>query len=157
MSKEVPNKRYPPEFKQPVVETTMQEKPSYSETVHHFGVVRSKITALERICPGKRAEGSQVERQGQGSKSRPKELPKEIGEDLLAEVQRLRAENDQQLPYQGKAKGLAICFSQTASPFGCLNNFYFEILSNFLGSLHYSFRDSDLFLIWRNQNWIFLN
>ncbi|MCC2177716.1 TnpV protein, partial [Agathobaculum butyriciproducens] len=24
---------------------------------------------------------------------------------------------------------------QTASPFGCLNNFYFKILSNFLGSL----------------------
>ncbi|WP_419511743.1 hypothetical protein, partial [Hominenteromicrobium sp.] len=37
---------------------------------------------------------------------------------------------------QGKAKGLAACNSQTASPFGCLNNFYFEILSNFLGSLH---------------------
>ncbi|MFR5851717.1 MAG: hypothetical protein ACLUEM_06530, partial [Oscillospiraceae bacterium] len=37
---------------------------------------------------------------------------------------------------QGKVKGLAACNSQTASPFGCLNNFYFEILSNFLGSLH---------------------
>ncbi len=35
-------------------------------------------------------------------------------------------------------KGLAACNSQTASPFGCLNNFYFKILSNFLGSLHYS-------------------
>ena len=34
---------------------------------------------------------------------------------------------------QGKAKGLAACNSQTASPFGCLNNFYFKILSNFLG------------------------
>ncbi|WP_418554060.1 hypothetical protein, partial [Hominenteromicrobium sp.] len=39
---------------------------------------------------------------------------------------------------QGKAKGLAACNSQTASPFGCLNNFYFRILSNFLGSLHFS-------------------
>ena len=28
------------------------------------------------------------------------------------------------------------CNSQAASPFGCLNNFYFRILSNFLGSLH---------------------
>ena len=36
---------------------------------------------------------------------------------------------------QGKAKGLAACNSQTASPFGCLNNFYFKILSNFWGSL----------------------
>ena len=36
---------------------------------------------------------------------------------------------------QGKAKRLAACNSQTASPFGCLNNFYFKILYNFLGSL----------------------
>ena len=41
----------------------------------------------------------------------------------------------QQPQDQGKAEGLAACNSQTASPFGCLNNFYFEILSNFLGSL----------------------
>ncbi|MGO5550850.1 hypothetical protein ACTQW9_16505, partial [Lachnospiraceae bacterium LCP19S3_B12] len=38
---------------------------------------------------------------------------------------------------QGKAKGLAACSSQTTSPFGCLNKFCFQILSNFLGSLHY--------------------
>ena len=37
---------------------------------------------------------------------------------------------------KAKLKGLAACNSQTASPFGCLNNFYFKILSNFLGSLH---------------------
>ena len=30
---------------------------------------------------------------------------------------------------------LAACNSQTTSPFGCLNNFYFKILSNFSGSL----------------------
>ncbi len=42
----------------------------------------------------------------------------------------------QQPQDQGKAKGLAACNSQTASPFGCLNNFYFKILSNFWGSLH---------------------
>ena len=41
-----------------------------------------------------------------------------------------------QPPYQGKAKRLAACSSQATSPFGCLNNFCFEILSNFLGSLH---------------------
>ena len=43
----------------------------------------------------------------------------------------------QQPQDQGKAEGLAACNSQTASPFGCLNNFYFKILSNFLGSLHF--------------------
>ena len=35
------------------------------------------------------------------------------------------------------ADRLAACNSQTASPFSCLNNFYFRILSNFLGSLHF--------------------
>ena len=34
-----------------------------------------------------------------------------------------------------KTEGLAACNSQTTSPFGCLNNFYFKILSNFSGSL----------------------
>ena len=41
----------------------------------------------------------------------------------------------QQPQDQGKAKGLAACNSQTASPFDCLNNFYFKILFNFWGSL----------------------
>ncbi|WP_419171006.1 hypothetical protein, partial [Negativibacillus massiliensis] len=40
-------------------------------------------------------------------------------------------------PHQGKAEGLAACNSQTTSPFGCLNNFSTEILSNFLGALQY--------------------
>ena len=35
-----------------------------------------------------------VERRGRSSTGRPKKLPKEAEEDLLAEVQRLRAEND---------------------------------------------------------------
>ena len=41
----------------------------------------------------------------------------------------------QQPQDQGKTEGLAACNSQTTSPFGCLNNFYFKILSNFSGSL----------------------
>ena len=35
-----------------------------------------------------------VERRGRSSTARSKKLPKEVEEDLLAEVQRLRAEND---------------------------------------------------------------
>ena len=34
-----------------------------------------------------------VERRGRASTGRPRKLPKETEEDLLAEVQRLRAEN----------------------------------------------------------------
>ena len=35
-----------------------------------------------------------IERRGRKSTGRPRKIPKEIEEDLLAEVQRLRAENE---------------------------------------------------------------
>lgn len=38
-------------------------------------------------------EGLAVERRGRSSTGRPKQFPKKAEEDLLAEVQRLRAEN----------------------------------------------------------------
>ena len=94
MPKGVPNKRYTPEFKKQVVETMLKENMSYSETERRFGVVRSRITAWERIYLTEGAEGFTIERRGRGSKGRPpKQLPKKVEEDLLAEVQRLRAEN----------------------------------------------------------------
>ena len=95
MPKGIPNKRYTPEFKKLVIETMKEEKLSYSETDRRFGVVRSRITAWERIYLTEGPEGFTIERRGRGSKGRPpKQLPKEVEEDLLAEVQRLRAEND---------------------------------------------------------------
>ena len=39
-------------------------------------------------------DGFAIERRGRGSAGRPRKLPKEVEEDLLAEVQRLRAENE---------------------------------------------------------------
>ncbi len=39
----------------------------------------------------------------------------------------------QQQTYSDKSKGLAVCFPQTASPIGCLNNLHDPYLSNFLG------------------------
>ena len=94
MPKGVPNKRYTPEFKQLVVETMREERLSYSETERRFDVVRSRITAWERIYLEEGAEGFRIERRGRGSTGRPKKLSKEVEEDLLAEVQRLRAENE---------------------------------------------------------------
>ena len=95
MPKGIPNKRYTPEFKKLVIETMKEEKLSYSETERRFGVVRSRITAWERIYLTEGPEGFTIERRGRGSKGRPpKKLPKAVEEDLLAEVQRLRAEND---------------------------------------------------------------
>ena len=76
-----------------VIETMREEKLSYSETERRFGVVRSRITAWERIYLEEGPEGFTVEQRGRGSKGRPRKLPNDVEEDLLAEVQRLRAEN----------------------------------------------------------------
>ena len=96
MPKGVPNKRYTPEFKKLVIETMLEEKLSYRETARRFEVNdHHRIQDWERIYLTEGAEGFAVERRGRGSKVRPpKELPKQVEEDLLAEVQRLRAEND---------------------------------------------------------------
>ena len=95
MPKGIPNKRYTPEFKKIVVETMLEEKLSYSETARRFEVSdHHRIQDWERIYLTEGAEGFAVERRGRGSKGPPRQLPKEVEEDLLAEVQRLRAEND---------------------------------------------------------------
>ena len=47
----------------------------------------------ERIYLEEGPEGLAVERRGRKSTGKPKELPSKVEEDLLAEVQRLRAEN----------------------------------------------------------------
>ena len=96
MPKGIPNKRYTGEFKQKVVETMMREKLSYTEAAGQFEVSdHSRVASWERIYLEEGPQGLYVERRGRGSKGRPpKKLKPEIEEDLLAEVQRLRAEND---------------------------------------------------------------
>ena len=77
-----------------VIETMMEEKLSYSETARRFEINDHKqIMAWERIYLTEGPEGFAIERRGRSSTGRPKKLPKEVEEDLLAEVQRLRAEN----------------------------------------------------------------
>ena len=95
MPKGVPNKRYTPEFKKLVVETMRGEKLSYKETERRFHLPHNRAAAWERIYLEEGPEGLAIERRGRSSKGRPpKQLPKQVEEDLLAEVQRLRAEND---------------------------------------------------------------
>ena len=96
MPKGVPNKRYTPEFKKLVIETMQEEKLSYSETCRRFEVSsRDRIKSWERIYLEEGPEGFAIERRGRGSRGcPPKKLPKDVEEDLLAEVQRLRAETD---------------------------------------------------------------
>ena len=94
MPKGVPNKRYTGEFKQMVVETMMRERLSYTETARRFEVPSdSRVASWERIYLTEGAEGLYIERRGRSSTGRPRKLPKGTEEDLLAEVQRLRAEN----------------------------------------------------------------
>ena len=79
-----------------VIETMQEDKMSYSETCRRFDVnSRDRIKSWERIYLEEGPEGFAIERRGRSSKGRPpKQLPKDVEEDLLAEVQRLRAEND---------------------------------------------------------------
>ena len=74
----------------------MREKLSYRETARLYGISDDKrIAAWERIYLEEGPAGLHIERRGRGSKGRPpKQLKPDVQEDLLAEVQRLRAEND---------------------------------------------------------------
>jgi len=91
MPKGKPNKRYTPEFKIKVVETMHREKLSYRENARQFDISNSRVTAWERIYLEEGADGLYAERRGRKSTGRPPKIKKE--EDLIAEVQRLRAEN----------------------------------------------------------------
>ena len=96
MPKGVPNKRYTPELKQRVVEAVVKEGLSYKEAARIYEIDgHDRIQSWERIYLTEGPESLAVERRGRGSKERPpKELPKETEENLLAEVQWLRAEVD---------------------------------------------------------------
>ena len=122
MPKGVPNKRYTPEFKKLVVETMMKEKMSYRETARQFEISNHhRVQDWERIYLTEGPEGLAIERRGRSSKGRPpKQLPKQVEEDLLAEVQRLRAENDylknlQALVLEDERRQLSIKLSKRRS------------------------------------------
>ncbi|MCM1365506.1 MAG: helix-turn-helix domain-containing protein [Faecalibacterium sp.] len=101
MPKGVPNKRYTGEFKQKVVEIMQKEKLSYKETAREFDIPNGDRTVAkwERIYLEEGPEGLYIERRGRASasgvtkKGRPPKLDRKVEEDLIAEVQRLRAEN----------------------------------------------------------------
>ena len=93
MPKGKPNKRYTPEFKIKVVETMHKEKMSSYEANREFDVPRSVLQRWERIYLEEGKESFYIERRGRKSTGRPPKMKKEVEEDLIAEVQRLRAEN----------------------------------------------------------------
>ena len=94
MPKGIPNKRYTAEFKINVVETMRREGLSFKEAARQFAApADTSIAGWERIYLTEGWEGLSIERRGRGSKGCPAKLPSKLEEDLLAEVQRLRAEN----------------------------------------------------------------
>ena len=94
MPKGIP--KYSGEFKQMVVETMRKEKLSYKETEQRFDIGGHRtVQKWERIYLEEGPEGLYIERRGRSSKGGrpPKQLKPEVEEDLITEVQRLRAEN----------------------------------------------------------------
>ena len=123
MPKGVANKRYTAEFKKQVVETMQKEKLSCCETARQFGISDHKrVAAWERIYMTEGPEELAIERRGRGGKCR-KQLPKKAEEDLLAEVQRLRAENKYLRQYRTTATiritGRPFCKNQLGRPCFC--------------------------------------
>jgi len=101
MPKRKPNKRYTGEFKQKVAEDMINNKLSYNETARKYEITDCGIIQRwERIYLEEGAEGLYKERRGRAikqegtQKGRPPKFEKTKEEDLIAEVQRLRIENE---------------------------------------------------------------
>ena len=100
-----------------------KEKLSCCETARQFGISDHKrVAAWERIYMTEGPEGLAIERRGRGGKCR-KQLPKKAEEDLLAKVQRLRAENEYLRQYRTTATiritGRPFCKNQLGRPCFC--------------------------------------
>lgn len=100
MPKGIANARYTGAFKQQVVEDMRDNKLSQNQTSLKYEVPRSVLQLWERIYLEDGTQGLYEERRGRSSaasgvqKGRPAKLSKQVEEDLIAENQRLRAEND---------------------------------------------------------------
>jgi len=95
------NKIYTGELKQEILEAMFKNNYSYSEAARIYNIPNhSMIVKWERIYLEEGAEGLYIERRGRTPKQdspnigRPKKLYKQVEEDLIAEVQRLRMEVD---------------------------------------------------------------
>ena len=101
-------KKYSPEFKISVIMDMREHHLGYRETVRKYWDVTNgqeqnyhrTVQRWERIYLEEGAEGLMKERRGRASaasgtrKGRPPKLDKKIEEDLIAENQRLRMENE---------------------------------------------------------------
>ena len=71
-----------------------QERLSYTEAARQFDIPsHDRVAQWERIYLEEGAEGLCIDRRGRKSTGGQPKLKKEVEEDLISEVQRLRAEN----------------------------------------------------------------
>lgn len=95
MPKGKPNRKYTAEFKTMVIETMCAEGLNYSETGRRFGIEAHTLLQIwERIYLAEGPEDFTIERRGHSTSAHPlKRVTPDKEKELLAEVQRLRAEN----------------------------------------------------------------
>ena len=99
MPRGISNKRYTGEFKQHVIEVMRREGLSFQEAERQFDITKGRVRKWERIYLEEGPEGLYAERRGRAGvasgvqKGRKPKLDKQAEEDLIAENQRLRAEN----------------------------------------------------------------
>ena len=87
----IPNRQYTGEFKQTVVLEVLKKEKSNYEIAREYGINEKRVRDWERIYFEYGMEGLYIEHRG---KAKPPKLDKKTEEDLIAEVQRLRIEND---------------------------------------------------------------
>lgn len=72
----------------------MREKLGYREAARQFEIWdHNRVASWERIYLMEGAEGLYFERCGRSTNGCPQQFPKKVEEDLIAEVQQIRAEN----------------------------------------------------------------
>lgn len=89
------------DFKQQVIEDMRKNQLSFREAARKYGLPNHEpIRKWERVYLEEGPEGLYIDRRGRASavsgtrKGKPPKLSKKLEEDLIAENQRLRAEND---------------------------------------------------------------
>lgn len=93
-------RKHSPEFKLSVIMDMRENHLGIMETERKYDVKHNVISKWERIFLEEGAEGLMKERRGRASKvdgiakGRPPKLDKKMEEDLIAENQRLRMENE---------------------------------------------------------------
>jgi len=100
MPKGKSNRKYAGDFKQKAIEDMRQNGLSLGETARKYKIVLSMVQRWERIYLEEGPQGLYIERRGRAcsdsgaNRGRPPKFEKTVEEDLIAENQHLRMEND---------------------------------------------------------------